>query len=139
MLSKKINNRWIIRIAKGEELVTTLLNFCEVNQIKLGSITGIGAVNNVKIGLFNTIKKQYIVKDFSGDMEITSLIGNISIKEGEVLLHLHINLANSEFMVFGGHLFEAYISATCEIILDEINGCIERKLDPESGLYLLNL
>ncbi len=45
-------------------------------------------------------------------MEITSLVGNISQMNGEVYLHIHINLANEENKVFGGHLTSAIISAT---------------------------
>jgi predicted DNA-binding protein with PD1-like motif len=139
MIARKIDNQWIIRLEKGEELVTTLSNFCSLKQINLGSLTGLGAINQVKLGLFDTKKKQYVTRDLTEDMEITSLIGNISLKEGKTSLHIHINVANSDFKVYGGHLYEAHVSATCEIILNEINACITRKMDTETGLYLLDL
>jgi len=139
MFSKKINQQWILRLQKGEEIVTSITRFCVDNQIKLGSITGIGAVDKVKLGLYDSKKKQYNTKEFFEDMEVTSLVGNVSLKDGKPFLHLHITLANSDFKVFGGHLYEAYICATGEIILDEINGSVDRFLDSETNLHLLDL
>lgn len=140
MVSKKINHQWVLRLIKGEELISTITNFCIDNQIKFGTISGIGAVDKAKIGLYDGKKKQYLIKEFfNEDMEITSLNGNVSLKEGNPFLHLHINLATSDFQVFGGHLLEAFISATGEIFLNEIDHAIDRKLDPETNLYLLDL
>jgi predicted DNA-binding protein with PD1-like motif len=139
MFAKKIKNKWIIRIEKGEELVATLVRFCEEQHIQLGSITGIGATNQVKIGWFDIRTKEYLTKNMTSDFEITSLTGNISIKKDKILPHLHITLADSNFQVLGGHLFEAIISLTCEVILEEMIGNVNRELDPDTGLYLLNL
>ena len=53
-------------------------------------------------------------------MEITSLVGNVSQMDGEVYLHIHVNIADENNNVFGGHLTSAVISATGEIIIDII-------------------
>lgn len=139
MVSKKVDQQWILKLEKGEEIVQSVTKFCIENEINLGSMTGIGAVDNAKIGFFDTKKKKYETKNLSEDYEITSLNGNISMKEGKPFLHLHITLANNEYNLLGGHLFEATVSATCEIFLSEITGIISRKLDPTTGLYLLDL
>lgn len=139
MVSKKVDQQWILKLEKGEEIVQSVTKFCIENEINLGSMTGIGAVDNAKIGFFDTKKQKYETKNLSEDYEITSLNGNISMKEGKPFLHLHITLANNEYNLLGGHLFEATVSATCEIFLSEITGIISRKLDPTTGLYLLDL
>lgn len=139
MIGKKFNSKWILRFSKGEELVSTLKEFCIQNKITLGSLTGIGATNQVKIGFFDFSTKQYCSKTFSEDFEITSLIGSISMKEGEIIPHIHITISSSNFHLYGGHLFEAFISATCEVILETIDGIIDRKLDPSTNLFLLDL
>lgn len=139
MTGKKYNNRWVIRLFKGEEIVSSLISFCQNHHCKAGSITGIGAIDSAKIGFYDPVKKQYSTRDYKEDFEITSLLGNLSTREQELHLHLHINMANSNFEVFGGHLYAATVSVTAEIFLDQIDQGIERHLDDETGLYLLSL
>lgn len=103
----------------------------------MGLINGIGATDRVTIGLFETKLKQYHSKELTGDYEITSLLGNISTMNGEVYLHLHINLADSTYNTFGGHLNSAIIGGVGEFVIEEIEGEIERKFNEEVGLNLL--
>lgn len=133
---KKFDSKYVIRLEKGEEIVESIKKLCEKEDIKLGTISGIGATNRAVIGLFETNTKEYHSKELTGDMEITSLVGNISQMDGEVYLHIHINLANEENKVFGGHLTSAIISATGEIVIDVIEGVVDRKFDEEVGLNL---
>ncbi|MEJ6951215.1 PPC domain-containing DNA-binding protein [Natronospora cellulosivora (SeqCode)] len=134
---KKFANKYVIRMDKGEEIISTLKKFCEENQISLGRVSGIGAVNKASIGLFETKTKEYHSLELSGDHEITSLSGNISKMDGEVYLHLHANLADSSYNTKGGHLSQAFISATGEFIVEEIEGELDRKFSEEIGLNLL--
>ncbi len=136
---KQFHNKVVVRIDKGEELVDSLKTICKKLDIKLGSITGIGATDKVMVGLMNTKTKKYQSKEFTGDHEITSLIGNITTMNGDVYLHLHITLGNIEHKVFGGHLTNAVISATFEGIIDIIDGQINREYNDEVGLNLLKL
>ena len=136
---KRFGEKYVIRIDKDEKIVETLIKVCVANEITNGNITGIGAVSKAKIGLFKPEEKKYFSKELLGDYEITSLNGNISTMNGEVYLHLHINLADEEYKTFGGHLNEAVVSATCEVIIEKIEGRVERELDIETGLNLLKI
>jgi len=133
---KKIGNKYVLRMDKGEEVVKTLKDFCKKEDIKLGWLKGLGAVNKATIGLFETNKKEYHTLDLEGDFEITSLLGNISRMNDEVYLHLHINLADEKYNTQGGHLSKALISATGEFIIEEINGEVGREFNEEVGLNL---
>ncbi|MEG6617111.1 PPC domain-containing DNA-binding protein [Peptococcaceae bacterium 1198_IL3148] len=133
----RFGNKIVLRLDKGEEVVQSIKTICAENDIKLGSITGLGAVNKVVIGLFETDIKHYHSQEFTGDMEITSLIGNISRMNGEVYLHCHATLGNKEFNIIGGHLNSAVISATGEIIIDIIDGEVDREFSEEIGLNLI--
>lgn len=137
MKFKKFGNKWIVSINIGEEVVETLKKFCEDNKIKLGTISGIGAVKGATIGFYDLKTKKYYPKELKGDYEITSLSGNISTMDGEIYLHLHINLADSNYNTCGGHLNSAVIGGIGEIIIEEINGEIERGFNEEVGLNLL--
>ena len=139
MKGRKTGNKWIIRLDKGDEIIESLTLFAKENNIKGGHLTGIGAANNLKIGLFDTEKKEYITRQFTDDYEIISLLGNVSVQEEKVRLHLHITIADKEQKAFGGHLYSAVISAVCEIVLEEIPEGLKRFKDQNTGLYLLDL
>ena len=134
---RKFNNSYVVRINKGEEIVEKLKELCEKEDIKVAEITGIGASNLVEIGLFNVNTKEYKTTTFEGMFEITSLIGNATRKDGEVYLHLHINFSDETGNTKGGHLVRCNISATSEIIVNKIEGNVDRKLSDEIGLNLM--
>lgn len=134
---RAFGNKFIVRLNKGEEIVQKIKDLVEKENIKLGSIIGIGAVDIATIGLFDTNTKEYHSTKLEGDFEITSLVGNISTKNGETYLHMHIALGDEKYHVYGGHLNEAFVSATCELIIEKIDGVVEREFDENSGLNLL--
>ena len=135
---KKFNNDYVVRLNKSENVIESLKKLCREEDIKLAEITGLGASNKVEIGVFNTNTKEYKTKVFDGMFEITSLVGNVTRKDGEVYLHIHINFGDAEGNAFGGHLVESKISATSEIIVRKIDGEVGRKLSEEIGLNLLS-
>lgn len=137
MIYKKFNNKYIVRLNVGEEIVESVKKFAQEQNIKFGTVTGIGAVNKAKIGLFNTETKEYQSTILEEDMEIISLAGNITEMNGEPYIHLHIALANSAHNVKAGHLNMAVISATGEIIIEAIDGYVDREFDDDIGLNLL--
>jgi predicted DNA-binding protein with PD1-like motif len=136
---KQFGNKVVVRIDKGEEIVDALKTICKKLDIKLGSIVGIGATDKVTIGLLNTKTKKYQEKEFTGDHEIAPLVGNITILNGEVYLHLHVTICNVEHKAVGGHLTSAVVSAMFEGIIDIIDGQVTREYNDEVGLNLLKL
>ncbi|MCK4332269.1 MAG: DNA-binding protein [Thermoplasmatales archaeon] len=136
---KRFGNKVIVRIDSGEEIVKTLKQLCKNLDIKLGSITGIGATDKATIGLFDIKTREYRSTELVGDHEIAPAYGNISTMEGKVYLHLHANLCNAEHKSFGGHLNSAVVSATFEAIIDIIDAEIDRVFDEKIGLNLLDI
>ena len=100
MKAKKSGNKFIVRIDRGGEIIETLKQFCRDNYIKPGTVQGIGAANKAVIGLFDVETKKYH-----------------STMNGEVYLHIHANLCDSENDSLGGHLNSAVVSATFEAII----------------------
>ena len=127
----------VLRLEKGEEVIESITSLCKKEDIKLGSISGLGAANYVTVGLFKIDEKKYYSNTFEEDFEITNLTGNISRMNGEVYLHIHGTFANIEGKCIGGHLNKAIISATSEIIINIINGEIDREFSEEIGLNLI--
>ena len=128
---RKFNENYVVRLNKGEEVITCLKELCEKEDIKLAEITGLGASELVEIGVFNVKTKEYNTKTFEGMFEITSLVGNVTRKDKDVYLHIHINFGDEDGIVKGGHLVQARISATSEIIVSKIDGEVGRKLSNE--------
>ena len=134
---RQFNDTYMIRMDRGEEIISALTDFCEKEKITLGSVEALGASDHVVIGLYDVTQRLYHKQTFDGPMEITSLLGSISSKDGEPYLHLHINLCREDMSVIGGHLNECRISATCEMFVRRIDGVVERKLDEAvTGLNL---
>ena len=134
---RSFGDTYIIRLNRGEEILSALTEFCRKEQIRLGSVEALGASEHAVIGLYDVAARQYHKHAFDEPMEITSLLGNISTKDGEIYLHLHINLCREDMSVIGGHLNECRISATCEMFVRRLEGAVERRLDTEeTGLNL---
>lgn len=134
---KKFGDKYIVRLEIGEEIVETLTNFIKKEGIKLGRVSGIGAVDYAKIGLFSTRTKKYHSKELKGDMEIVNLAGNISTMDGKEYLHLHIAVGDEDLNLFGGHLDSATVSATAEIVIDLIDGEVDREVGKDLGINLI--
>lgn len=134
---RKFDDTYVVRLNKGEEVIESLKELCKNENIELAEITGLGASDFVEIGVFNVNTKEYNTKVFEGMFEITSLVGNVTRKDSEVYLHIHINFGDEAGIVKGGHLVKSRISATSEIIVRKINGNVGRKLSDEIGLNLL--
>ena len=139
MKSTRFNNKHLLRIDKGEELVAALVEFCESNSITLANVSALGAASEIVVGLFDGHSKEYACHEFSGMFEITNITGTITTMNGNVYPHLHITFSDKNCHAFGGHLNRCVISATCEMILDIVGGSVDREYAPGVGLNLLKL
>ena len=133
---KRFNNKIVVRIDKGEEILDKIKEIALKENIKLASVTALGATNNFTVGVFKTAEKKYYSNEFKGDFEIVSLTGTINTMNGEFYTHIHMSAGNDKGEVFGGHLNKAIVSATCEMVIDVIDGTVDRYFDEEIGLNL---
>ena len=129
----------IVRMGKGEDIVKQVKNVALKEKIKLASISALGAINEFTVGVFKTKEKKYYANEFKGDFEIVSLTGTINTMNDEYYSHMHLSAGNDQGQVFGGHLNKAIVSATCEMVIQIINGEVDRYFDEEVGLNLLKL
>lgn len=129
----------IVRMDKGEDIVEQVKNVALKENIKLASISALGAINEFTVGVFKTKEKKYYANEFKGDFEIVSLTGTINTMNNEYYSHMHLSAGNAQGQVFGGHLNKAIVSATCEMVIQIIDGEVDRYFDEEVGLNLLKL
>lgn len=138
----KISKRetyYVVRLQKGEEIITSLQKAAKTKKIKGAFFFGLGVGKDLVLGYFNAHKKTYIKKVFEGEYEFTNLTGNISKFKDEIVVHCHVTITNCDFNAFGGHLFQAIVPATLEIIIMPFNKVLKRKRDKETGLNLIDL
>lgn len=139
MLVKKINEDLVVRLEIGEDIVESLLKVGEDYDIEFAEITGIGAAGLIEVGYYNVSIKKYKSIEFKGDLEITSILGNLSRQDNEPYLHLHITFADEDLNLHGGHLNKAIISATCEVVIRKLDGKVGRVHQEESGLNVMDI
>ena len=73
-------------------------------------------------------------------MEVLSLEGNIATGENSrPQIHAHIVVGDSDGAAFGGHLLEAHVWPTLEVVIQETPAHLRRRTDPETGLALIDL
>ncbi len=133
---RRFGNTIVARIYKGEEILEGIKQVAEKEKIKLASISALGAVNDFTVGVFKTEEKKYYANDFKGNFEIVSLVGTINTMNDEFYSHVHMSAGNEKGEVFGGHLNRAIVSATCEMVINIIEGSVDRYFDEEVGLNL---
>ncbi|PIQ76964.1 DNA-binding protein [Candidatus Peregrinibacteria bacterium CG10_big_fil_rev_8_21_14_0_10_49_24] len=139
MQSSQVGCRHLIRIQRGEEIVSSLTAYLREKSIRCGAISGIGAASRVTLRYYDMQTKEYVGKKFEGEFEIASMTGNISVTNGVIRPHVHIVLGDTEYRCFGGHLESAIVCVTCEVIVSEIDKELPRSLDKETGLQLWDL
>ena len=133
---KKVKNHIIIRLDVGEEIISSIMNILKNEKISFASITGIGATNGFTIGTYDVTNQLYKKSNYKGVYEIVSLLGNTSTMNNEPYIHIHMSAADKNNNVVGGHLNEAYISATAEIVLNIIETNVDRIKDQKTGLNI---
>jgi len=139
MIIKKINkDQYLLRIEPNEELFESLLNFAEKYKIKSGFFYGIGASKEIEIGRYNEKKKDYDWFKFKKQLEIASLIGNLTLKENHPYLHIHASLGDKNLKTISGHLRKLIVFPTCEIMFFAFRNKIKRKYDELTNLFLID-
>lgn len=133
---RRFKNTIVARIDRGEEILQQLEVIAKKENIKLANINALGATNEFTVGVYKTKEKKYYANEFEGDFEIVSLTGTITTMNGEYYSHIHMSAGNEKGEVFGGHLNKAFVSATCEMVINIIDGHISREFDEEIGLNL---
>lgn len=135
----KDKSRYILKLERGEEVVESITSFAKQEGIDNALVSAIGAVDKITLGFYELKTKSYHWRDFTGDLEVTSLTGNITLLEGSPFLHAHLTIADENLNSFGGHLKEARVGVTLEVIIEKLDSNISRKMDREIGLNLLDL
>jgi len=123
----------------GDEVMEGLVQFAKEHRIGASQFAAIGALDEVTVGFFIPAKKEYKKITIREQMEVLSLLGDVSLENGGPKVHAHIVLGKADASAHGGHLVSGRVNPTLEVILTEAPAHLRRKHDPRFGLALIDL
>jgi len=122
-----------------DPVIQLLERFVAEHKVGSARFSAIGALSAATLGYFDWDAKAYTEIPVSRQVEVLSLIGDVALKGSEPKVHAHIVVGHSDGSTQGGHLMEAHVRPTLELILVESPRHLHKKVDPESGLALIDL
>jgi hypothetical protein len=124
----------------GADLLEEITRICVDRDIHLGWVEALGAVKKARLGYYNQKEREYHFYELDQTLEITNLVGNVSIKDGVPIVHAHVTFSDKDGHAYGGHLAPGTIVFACEIVIQVLDGPkFERVFDQETGLPLWNM
>jgi predicted DNA-binding protein with PD1-like motif len=124
---------------KGEDPIHGLTHFAEERNLSASSFTAIGAFSDAMLGYFDWEKKDYERIPVREQVEVLALVGDIAVQDGAKKIHAHVVLGRRDGSACGGHLLEATVRPTLEVIITESPSYLRREHDPETGLALIRI
>ncbi len=127
----------ILKPPFGSDLLKELQDYVLAENINLAWLSGVGAVSKANIRYYDQPKQQWIENQFDQRLEVAGMWGNVSLLNGEPIVHVHIVVADEKGHAYGGHLADGTLVFNLEILLTVLSGPpVIRKMDPETGLTL---
>jgi predicted DNA-binding protein with PD1-like motif len=122
-----------------DEVIRSLKDFAGENKLKATQFTGIGAFSEVTLGFFDFETKDYLKTEIKEQVELLSLIGDITLFKNEHQIHAHVVVGKRDGTAHGGHLLKAIVHPTLELIINESPGFLQREMNEETGLPLIKV
>jgi uncharacterized protein len=129
---------WALIFEKGDEPVTGLTEFAKAQKLGGAHFTAIGAFSEVTLGYFDRAKRDYRKIPLREQVEVLSLIGDVALDRNEPKVHAHVVVGRADGEARGGHLLEARVWPTLEVVLTESPRHLRKRHDPETGLALID-
>lgn len=139
LLTDAAERTFIVVMDNGDEVMSALESFCAQQGITAARFTAIGAFSSATLGYFDWERKDYDRIALREQVEVLTLTGDVTDKDGQPALHAHVVIGKRDGTAHGGHLLDAYVRPTLELMLIESPSCLRRTHDPESGLPLIDL
>jgi predicted DNA-binding protein with PD1-like motif len=130
---------YVLVFDKGDEVMENLAEFASERELTAGHFTAIGAFSDVTLGFLDPETKEYAPISVDEQVEALSLVGDISLENGERRVHAHVVVGKRDGRAYGGHLLEAHVWPTLEVVLTESPAHLRRRVDAETGLPLIAL
>ncbi|HSK40197.1 MAG TPA: PPC domain-containing DNA-binding protein [Arenibaculum sp.] len=129
---------WAVVFATGDDPMAGLLDFARRQNLSAAHLSAIGAFERATLGFFDMERNEYHRIPVEEQAEVVSLTGNVTLKpDGSANLHVHAVLGRRDGQAVAGHLLEARVRPTLEVMVTETPAHLQRRHDPATGLDLL--
>jgi predicted DNA-binding protein with PD1-like motif len=122
-----------------DEVVSTLEHFAQERGLDAAHFTAIGAFSRALLGYFSWEQKEYLKIPVNEQVEVLTLAGDIALQDDKRKVHAHAVLGRRDGSTVGGHLLQAHVRPTLELMLTESPAHLRRVHDPETGLALIRI
>jgi uncharacterized protein len=139
LLSEKGEKTFAVIFETGDEVIDGLTNFARQQKLNGSHFTAIGGFQQATLGYFEIERKDYKKIPLHEQVEVVSLVGDISLQKDEPKVHAHAVLGRSDGSACAGHLIEGRVRPTLEVMLTEAPAQLQRQFDAASGLPLIRL
>lgn len=139
LLHDRGEKTYALVFAEGDEVVSGLTRFAGRHGVSAGHLTALGAFSQAVLGYFERDRKGYKRIPVQEQVEVLSLVGDVTVTDGQPTLHAHVVLGKADGSTVGGHLLEGRVWPTLEVILVESPAHLRRRHDPATGLALIDL
>lgn len=127
-----------IVLESGEEALASLNAFVTRENIGAAQFSAIGAFSGAVLNYFDWERKAYQPIPVNEQVEVASLTGDVALTpDGKPALHIHAVFGRRDGTALAGHLSEARVRPTLEVVLTESPAHLRKQHDPESGLALI--
>ncbi len=116
-----------------------LTDFTRQHGLAGARVTAIGALSDAVLGYFQWDRKEYERIPVREQVEVVSLTGDVALADGGPKIHAHAVVARRDGTAMGGHLLEAHVRPTLELVLTDSPHELVRRHDPTTGLALIDL
>ena len=128
---------YVLVFDTGDEMLEQLGHFIRENDVTAARFSGIGAFQSVALGYFDWEATDYVRVPIDEQVEAVSVVGDVALKDDEPQIHAHAVVAKRDASAHGGHLLEATVRPTLELVLIDSPTHLRKRFDPRTGLALI--
>ena len=129
---------YAVIFGKGDEVLSGLLEFAEKYHITSAHFTAIGALDRATVAWFDLRRKQYKKIAIPDQVEVISMVGDIALYQGKPVVHTHMVVGAADGTTHGGHVLDAHVSPTLEVMVTVDPFTMQKRFDPETDLTLID-
>ena len=124
----------VFRVKPGQELASEINRYCNENGISSAVFIGIiGSVTSARLGFLKELPGKYETQEYKGPLEIVGAQGSVAYMDSQIIVHVHLQVSNQR-ECYGGHLVEAEVFSTAEVMIGELTYQVYRYADDYTGL-----
>lgn len=128
------DHTFAVRLELGEDVHEHIQQFCRDQGVNNAAVTALGSLDSPTLAHYSVKTKQFTDKRLDGIFEVTSLLGNVALVDGQPFAHLHVTLSDEHMRTFGGHLVKGACSATLELVIQSYPSDYSKTPDETVGL-----